>query len=236
MSAAPDRTIDAAASHQIRAAADGNARGSIRVRGRWPARLAFKMLDRASKHPLPTANGSLISRICGQRRLARPVGGAAGRMTRSFGSSWSACRALCGRRRRSLPTPCVLLVDERSDGGLVTDVVAMAIWRGANPAASFRRAAANIPVAGPAIAARSRRRLFEEPVRQRLRQCGDSELLLILKDRVDSPQGLPRDEVIVGRSEGGLTIAKLLAFAAYGNRARPACDYDLPIITRHSRH
>jgi putative transposase len=41
--------------------------------------------------------------------------------------------------------------------------------------------------------------LLDEPLRQRLGQCYDGELLLLAQDRADGPQGL-QDE---GRSQGG---------------------------------
>src|SRR6267154_5740120 len=45
---------------------------------------------------------------------------------------------------------------------------------------------------------RSRRRLFDQPFRQRLGQCGDGELLLVVEDRANSAQGVP----VTGRGQG----------------------------------
>jgi hypothetical protein len=42
----------------------------------------------------------------------------------------------------------------------------------------------------PALDGRSRHHLSDEPVRQRLGQCCDGELILVAENRADSPQGL----------------------------------------------
>ena len=72
---------------------------------------------------------------------------------------------------------------------LVTDALMMAIWR----TGQTRRTAASLrsrqPIhqrAVPATDGRSRRRLLDEPIRQRLGQCGDGELLLLAEDRAYS--------------------------------------------------
>ena len=84
---------------------------------------------------------------------------------------------------------------------LVTDALMMAIWRRGKP----RRAAASLrsrqPVhqrAVPAADGRARRRLLDEPLRQRLGQRGDGELLLVAQDRAHGAQDLPHP----GRGQG----------------------------------
>ena len=76
---------------------------------------------------------------------------------------------------------------------LVTDALIMAIWRqrqARQPAASFGPGQPIYERAVPAADGRSRHHLLDEPVRQRLGQCGDGELLLVAQDRADSSQGL----------------------------------------------
>lgn len=64
---------------------------------------------------------------------------------------------------------------------LVTDALVMAIWRRGKPDEVLHHSdrAANTPTSIPAIDGRSRRRLLNEPVRQRMGQRGDGELLLV---------------------------------------------------------
>ena len=76
---------------------------------------------------------------------------------------------------------------------LVTDALVMAIWR----TRQARCAAASLrswqPVhqrAVPEADVRSRCRLLDEPLGQRLGQCGDGELLLLAEDRAHSAQNL----------------------------------------------
>ena len=81
---------------------------------------------------------------------------------------------------------------------LVTDALVMAIWRRGKPDALLHHsiAAANTPVrAVPEADGRSRRRLLDEPFGQRLGQCSDGKLLLVIEDRAFSAGTLcTRDE------------------------------------------
>jgi putative transposase len=75
---------------------------------------------------------------------------------------------------------------------LVTDALIMAIWRRgkADACCIIPTRAAIYQRAVPAPDDRPRHHLLDEPVRQRLGQCCDGELLLVAEDRADSPQGL----------------------------------------------
>jgi transposase InsO family protein len=75
---------------------------------------------------------------------------------------------------------------------LVTDALVMAIWRrGLTRAAPSLRSRQPIHQrAVPEADGRSRRRLLDEPLRQRLGQCRDGELLLVTEDRAYSAQDL----------------------------------------------
>ena len=77
---------------------------------------------------------------------------------------------------------------------LVTDALVMAIWQTGRAAASFRSRQPIHQRAVPAIDGRSRRRLLDEQVRQRLGQRGDGELLLVVEDRADRAQNVPNEE------------------------------------------
>ena len=74
---------------------------------------------------------------------------------------------------------------------LVTDALVMAIWRRGKPDALVHHSDRGSPVqqrAVPAADGRPRCRLFDEPLGQRLGQCGDGELLLVAEDRAHSGQ------------------------------------------------
>ncbi len=76
---------------------------------------------------------------------------------------------------------------------LVTDALVMAIWRRGKPDALLHhsdRGSQYTQRAVPAADGRSRRRLLNEPLRQRLGQCGDGELLLVAEDRAHSREDL----------------------------------------------
>ena len=80
------------------------------------------------------------------------------------------------------------------DGQLVTDALIMAIWRRGKPDALLHHSDQWQPVhqrTVPAADGRSRRHLQHEPLRQRLGQCGDGELLLIAQDRAHGTQDVP---------------------------------------------
>jgi len=84
---------------------------------------------------------------------------------------------------------------------LVTDALVMAIWRRGKPDAlvrSFRSRQLIHQRAVPAADGRSRRRLLDEPLGQRVGQCGDGELLLVAQDRAHRTQDISIKE----RSEG----------------------------------
>jgi len=102
---------------------------------------------------------------------------------------------------------------------LVTDAMVMAIWRRGKPDAllhhsdrgsqytseQFQRLMAVARQSGwdshpdcRARDGRSWRSLLDEPVRQRLGQRGDGELLLVIEDRADYAQNLPNE----GRRQG----------------------------------
>jgi putative transposase len=57
---------------------------------------------------------------------------------------------------------------------LVTDALVMAIWRRGKPDALLHQSA-------------------DEPLKQRLGQCGDGELLLVTEDRAHSTQTVPNE-------------------------------------------
>ena len=79
---------------------------------------------------------------------------------------------------------------------LVTDALVMAIWRRGKPdalLASFRSRQPIHQRTVPAADGRSRRRLLDESVRQRLGQRGDGELLLVVEDRADYAQSVPNE-------------------------------------------
>ena len=67
------------------------------------------------------------------------------------------------------------------------------------PAASFRSGQPIYQRAVPAPDGRPRHHLLDEPVGQRLGQCGDGELLLLAQDRANGPQGLPNERRRQGR-------------------------------------
>jgi len=74
---------------------------------------------------------------------------------------------------------------------LVADALVMAIWRRGKPDALLLRSRQSVHQrAVPAVAGRSWCRLLDEPFRQRVRQCGDGELLLVAQDRAHSSQNL----------------------------------------------
>ena len=74
---------------------------------------------------------------------------------------------------------------------LVTDALVMAIWRRGRPDALEGRPRQPIcERAVPAVDGRQWRRLFHEPLRQRLGQRRDGELLLLAEDRADRQKGL----------------------------------------------
>jgi putative transposase len=83
---------------------------------------------------------------------------------------------------------------------LVTDALVMAIWRRGKPDALLHHSdrGSQYTSEQPAADGRSRRRLLDEPVRQRLGQRGDGELLLVIEDRADCAQNVPDK----GRREG----------------------------------
>jgi transposase InsO family protein len=77
---------------------------------------------------------------------------------------------------------------------LVTDALVMAIWRRGKPDALLHHSDQGSPIyqrAVPAVDGRQRRHLFDEPIRQRLGQRGDGELLLLAEDRTHRAQNLP---------------------------------------------
>ena len=104
--------------------------------------------------------------------------------------------ALCGCRRRSLLSPGRWLVDEHSNDGAVRHRCPgdgdLATRQARCAAASLRSWQPVYQRAVPVKAdGRPGRRLLDaEPLRQRLGQCGDGELLLIAEDRTDSPAKL----------------------------------------------
>ena len=75
---------------------------------------------------------------------------------------------------------------------LVTDALVMAIWRRGKPDALLHHSdrGSQQQRAVPAADGRSRRRLFDEPIRQRLGQRRDGELLLVAQDRTNSTQNV----------------------------------------------
>ncbi len=76
---------------------------------------------------------------------------------------------------------------------LVTDALVMAIWRRGKPNALLHHSDRGSPIhqrAVPKANVRSRRRLLDEPFRQRLGQCRDGELLLLAENRAHSTQNL----------------------------------------------
>src|SRR6267142_1099389 len=111
--------------------------------------------------------------------------------------------ALCGRRRRSVLPPCGWLVDERRDDGPARHRRPgngdLATGQAGRAAASFRSRQPIHQRAVPAADGRSRRRLFNEPFRQCLGQCGDGELLLVVEDRAYCAQNLPNERRCQGR-------------------------------------
>ena len=85
---------------------------------------------------------------------------------------------------------------------LVTDALVMAIWRRGKPDALLHHSDRGSPIhqrAVPAVDGRSRRRLLDEQVRQRLGQRGDGELLLVIEGRADHTQNLPNERRRQGR-------------------------------------
>ncbi|MET4391775.1 transposase InsO family protein [Bradyrhizobium sp. F1.4.3] len=76
---------------------------------------------------------------------------------------------------------------------LVTDALLMAVWRRGKPDALLHHSDQGRPVhqrAVPAPDGRPRHRLQHEPLRQRLGQRGDGELLLLAQDRAYGQQDL----------------------------------------------
>jgi transposase InsO family protein len=72
--------------------------------------------------------------------------------------------------------------------GLVTDALVMAIWRRGKPDALLHHSDQGSPIREPALpgtAGRKWRHLFHEPIRQRVGQCSNGELLLLAQDRTD---------------------------------------------------
>ena len=77
---------------------------------------------------------------------------------------------------------------------LVTDALVMAIWRRGRPDALVHHSNQGSQYTSeqvPASDGRQWRRLFDEPVRQRLGQRRDGELLFLAQNRADWQQGLP---------------------------------------------
>ena len=75
---------------------------------------------------------------------------------------------------------------------LVTDALVMAIWRRGKPDALLHHSdRGRHQRAIPEADGRSRRRLFDEPFGQRLGQCRDGELLLVVEDRAHRAQNVP---------------------------------------------
>src|ERR1700722_18067043 len=78
-------------------------------------------------------------------------------------------------------------------GQLVTDALVMAIWRRGRPDALVHHSNQGSQYTSeqvPASDGRQWRRLFDEPVRQRLGQRRDGELLFLAQNRADWQQGL----------------------------------------------
>ena len=76
---------------------------------------------------------------------------------------------------------------------LVTDALVMAIWRRGKPRCAAASLRSRQPVhqrAVPAADGRQRRRLFDEPIRQRVGQRRDGELLLVAEDRAHQQQNV----------------------------------------------
>jgi putative transposase len=74
---------------------------------------------------------------------------------------------------------------------LVTDALVMAIWRRGKPDALLHHSDRGSQIhkrAVPAADGGSRRRLLDEPIRQRLGQRGHGELLLVAEDRAHGAQ------------------------------------------------
>ena len=71
------------------------------------------------------------------------------------------------------------------------DALMMAVWRRGKAGCAAASLGPGAPIhqrAVPAPAGRQRHHLFDEPVRQRLGQCRDGELLLVAEDRTHGPQ------------------------------------------------
>ena len=78
---------------------------------------------------------------------------------------------------------------------LVTDALVMAIWRRGKPDALLHHSDRGSPIQQrtvPAAHGRQRRRLFDEPIWQRLGQRRDGELLLIAQDRATARKHIGR--------------------------------------------
>ena len=76
---------------------------------------------------------------------------------------------------------------------LVTDALVMAIWRRGKPDALLHHSDRGSQYSSEQfqrLMADQRRRLFDEPIRQRLGQRRDGELLLVAQDRANSAQNL----------------------------------------------
>ena len=100
---------------------------------------------------------------------------------------------VAGRHRSLLPARG-RLVDERSNDGAARhrcpDDGNLATGQARCLAASLRPWQPVHQRTVPATDGRSRRRLLDEPFRQRLGQCGDGELLLFAQDRAHGPQNI----------------------------------------------
>ena len=85
---------------------------------------------------------------------------------------------------------------------LVTDALVMAIWRRGKPDALLHHSDRGSQYTSEQfleVDGRSRRRLLDEPFRQRLGQCGDGKLLLVAQDRADSSQNISNQGGSQGR-------------------------------------
>jgi hypothetical protein len=111
--------------------------------------------------------------------------------------------ALCGCGRRSVLAACGRLVDERCDDGPTRDRRAgdgdLATRQARCAAASLRSRQPVRQRAVPEANVGSWCRLLDEPLRQRLGQCADGELLLLAEDRAHSAQDLSYARLSQGR-------------------------------------
>ena len=162
--AASDRAIDAATGAQGRPRRRRTAPPDLGER--QVAAVAPNDLDRSFQAPAPNHQMDCGLHLCvDSRRLAlrgcrgRSVLAACGRLVGSNTAMTSAARHRCP-----------------GDGNLATR-------RARCAAASLRSRQPIHQRAVPAADGRQRHRLLDEPLRQRLRQCGDGELLLLAQDR-----------------------------------------------------